>query len=386
MPKRKKKKSKLQLKKIILAIVIIAITLLGLMYFLRGQTKVNNDTEFASEASQLAFVLLNQKEVEDILQMKGQIFPGSVQFNGNLDQPNGKKDKDYIPQETFIARSSTLRTDVSKQVFVDTIVLFANNEDAMFYLNKMAKGTSSKVAYLLGGAVPAETAAFPTTKDGSGYVEIRFVVNNIGARVEVDGDAKTAQEAEALLMPKAKEAAKKLEGKIEAFQNGTLQTDFHNSAETLLPTQIANTTFLGKTIESEDEYMSGTGENSIPGYTQAATERFKINAQPGEAVDVSVIIFDTEKNAQSYLSTFNDALPNGPQPVGLKAVELPDSLKKYGGRANSQTGLGGLVEFQGVKGNHFYDVIIESPYFSLNLDRSRQDIVTISEEVMNKVQ
>lgn len=361
---------------IVLFALFIMFVVSATIYIYKQKTKLKTSNTIAVKASQLAYVLLDEKQIEDVLQMPGKIYPGSVQFNDHLDP------FDIDKEITYVARGSTLRTNVNDNVFENAVLLFSNNNDAMAYLNRHAKDAGVPVTYSFEGTIPTETDT-SVNKDGTAALALRFVIGNVGAKVEIDGNAKTVLEAEALFLSMAKSAATLQKQKVEAYLNGTLKIDIQNDAETLLPTHIANTTFLGKTIESNDEYISNTGENSIIGFTEGAHETFKMNDRPAEVVDVSVIKFNTPSNAKAYLDTFgNNNPPNGPAFTNFKTISLPDSLTKYKGKASSQSG---IVEFQAVKGTHFYDIIIEAPFESVDIVKASKDIIPISEEVMNQV-
>lgn len=315
--------------------------------------------------SNLAAALLTKEDIETVTKMDGSIIPSLVELNDHFDAEDAEK----YGYDTFVAR---ITSDISTNLpFTENALLgFDSADKAKSFLEAKAKEANVTVGHEIDENTSTVKIVQDKTEDESSSVTFRIAVNQLAARVQVYGDA-----AE----PIAIELARKQKEKLEMLLAGNLPAVAENNSMSKLPSNVENTTLVGKLPVTADEWMGATHDSDIPGLQGGGLARFKINARPAEAIEVVVLEFSSEQDALNYKNTF---FTEGAhlEDKSSKELTLPDSIRDFSVARTSD----GINELAAVKGNYYIDISTFSPLKDFDKDASSADLIKMSEEILSK--
>lgn len=327
-----------------------------------------------------AQTLLTKEEVETATKMEGKIAPDVVDFNQSLDPESDAK----YGNIHFVSR---IHYDKSTgKVAVENVLLgFNSKEAAENFINlKAQEAGNAKITYSFDGTVPTLTLVSANTPETQGSVNLRFAIGNLVSRIQVYAHAETEKTAEVLLTPIVMDLATRQKEKMESLMAGTLRapTEPQNNSMARLPKTISGATNIGSFPVTMDEWLGTTEDfqkDTLPGYVSGSQAVFSLDGKPKQAADMYILEFATEQDARAYLDTFFKEGVHVTDETS-KELALPDSLKTAGAVARTSEK---VDELQVVVGVYLIGVGTYSPYGDFDQEVGTQDLIRISEEVLN---
>lgn len=330
-------------------------------------------------SSDLALALLSEDDIATAADAKGRVRAQLIELNDHMEPEAGG-----AVYKTFVARLAVDRV-TGAPFATNAVLLYDTAEQAKNFMTTKASGND---ALTLGTTYADESLAYYSAESDSepASVTVRLVDGAIGGKVQVfdmDSSVTSAEQAKSKLLPVAEKMAKKQASKISDLLLGTTRfsNEASNRAMAKLPESVAGATAIGQAKVKDTEWLAITGDltsDSMPGFASGALARFQVTARPNEAIEVTVLEFDSADRAKEYYSKFLTEGVAVDESIGAQQMTLPSDLADEAAGLLQET----LVEIQSAQGKFLVDVSIISPYTTIEKDAAVADVTEIARTIL----
>lgn len=362
-------------------IVLIASLTVGILLALAfGWWLQKNPQVGKMSDSDLALALLSEKQIGEASERSGRVRSQLVEFNDHM-EPEAAG----APYKSFVGRLTIDRISLAP-FLSNSVMLFAEKPDPINFMNVKSQGNDSLSLSKKYG--DGSVAYFSPASDfDPAHVTIRLYDGLVGSKVQVfdtAGNIQNSNQAAEELLPIAEKLAAEQETNLETSIFGTRRFSqiTLNDAMQQLPETINGATLIGMSEVKDTEWLAITGDfqtEKMKGFVSGGLVRFRLDARPDEAVEVTVLEFDSPETAADHHSTFlTQGVAVDPQ-AGAQQFELPDDLASAGKGLIQPT----LAEIQSPQGAFLVDVSVLSPFQEIDKDAAIEDVIAISRSFLS---
>ncbi|MBI5728593.1 MAG: hypothetical protein HY984_02470 [Candidatus Magasanikbacteria bacterium] len=297
--------------------------------------------------------------------------PGLIELNDNLDPTLPDGSLFYVAREWHNPVNGSTW-------FVNALTKYASSETAKAGIEKLSQDFSR--IEIKGEPVGDSMIAYiqPTQGNIPGGLSIRFTVAGLAGKVQMM-TASTSAATDTMLVPLydlAKAQADKLRG---LAAKGAMDFPPATNALKFTPKSLAGFRYIGSVPVTSLEWMGVAIEkdkSKTPQFITGALSRFNFNTRPGEVAEVIVMEFATADEATAFR---NDLIAEAlRENIGLP-LPLPAELDGVADAVEQES----MLELQAALGTYVVDVNVFSPFGEINKFVAKEDLIKISQEVVN---
>lgn len=324
--------------------------------------------------SALALALLNSLDVAVVLD---NMRPATIELNDQMD-------KDYLSGYSFfITRRWYDRTEGTELLFT-ALTKYPTAEAAQSDAERLVENYDAVSVDQLGDTTfvgyddPLHYYGSPSDPATLVY---RFTYGPYMAKVEVvdtgnafDENSVIQARLVAIAEPLAQRQYEKL---VDLVQAPTTET-VTNPAIEHLPMTLSGATLIGTVAVSDEEWLGVTQDferEALAGFISGGMNRFVFDDQDDHVAEVTVLEFATAEQAQTFQA---ELLTEGEAAATGTEIALPDTIAAVADALEQET----FTEFQAAVNNYFIDVTVFAPFAETDMEFSRAQLITTSEEVI----